>query len=61
MDNQRSIKHILHLDLDAFYPAVEVLGNPELKGKTVIAGGRKERGVVSSASFEAWKFGVHSA
>ena len=52
---------IIHLDMDAFYPAVEVLDNPALKGLPVIVGGSRERGVVSSASYEARKFGVHSA
>lgn len=61
MDKQGQPKHIIHLDIDAFYPSVETLDNPALKGKPVIVGGSKERGVVSSASYEARKFGVHSA
>ena len=54
-------RSIIHLDMDAFYPAVEALDKPELKGKPVIVGDNRERGVVSSASYEARRFGVHSA
>jgi DNA polymerase-4 len=54
-------KKIIHLDMDAFYASVEVLDNADFKGKPVIVGGRKRRGVVSSASYEARRMGVHSA
>jgi DNA polymerase-4 len=54
-------RNIVHLDLDTFFVSVARLGDTSLVGKPVLIGGSSDRGVVASCSYEARKYGIHSA
>lgn len=61
MDELPPLQKIIHIDMDAFFAAIEQRDNPDFRDKPLAVGGSKQRGVVAAASYEARKFGIHSA
>lgn len=60
-NKEKKERKIIHIDMDAFYASVELRDHPELQGKAIAVGHASERGVVSTANYEARRYGVHSA
>ena len=62
MATNPSLRKIIHIDMDAYFAAVEQRDNPQYRNKPIIVGGKPDsRGVVATCSYEARKFGIHSA
>ena len=55
------VRKIIHVDMDAFFASIEQRDHPEYRNRPLVVGGSKERGVIAAASYEARKFGIHSA